>query len=175
MNFPSLNKPTAEQILEKLTPKSLRKCTITQHLNRMTKRERKRLRQIVTERYRFYRSLRQLVGVSRMRRSSTLRARQSSLQLKTEQSGSGRWTLQDATTVIRLGGNRVVIPTIQRFTLGPPDYIDLRIWTVTEEEDGTQIMYPTRKGICIRMEFAEQLMDSIKSLLYRHKRRSNDT
>ncbi len=166
-------KLTATHVMGGLTEKSLRKSTISSYLNQMSKAQQRELRRLTNEQFNFYRQLRQLVGIYRHTGSRTRnqKKRLAALPYSIESSGSSRWKFVDATRGISLGGNRLLIPTIQEARSGTM-YLDLRIWSY-QETDETMTVSPTRKGVCIPLNTITELRNRLTALDVRRKRKGN--
>lgn len=167
----SMHRLTAKELLLKLTSKSLRKETISQYMNQMTEKEKRELRRLTNEHFNYYRQLRQLVGIYRSTRSQK-RQRQrilAKLPYSIDSSGSALWKFVDATRGISLGGNRLLIPTVQSSSTGTL-YLDLRIWSYREDDTSTTV-YPTRKGVTIPLDSITELRNRLTALDVRRKRK----
>jgi hypothetical protein len=140
-------------------------------MNKMTEDGRRELRRIVNERFNFYRQLRQLVGIYRTTRSLTRsgQRKRAALPYSIDSSGSGHWKFVDATRGISLGGQRLLIPMIQRAGTGTL-YLDLRIWSYAEDDE-TMTVKPTRKGVCIPFNTITELRNRLTALDIRAKRK----
>jgi hypothetical protein len=165
----STHRPTAREILNKLSDKSLRKSTISRFMQQLTRKEQRELRRLVKENFDFYRRLRQLVGIYRTTASQkrSQRRKLSKLPYSIDSSGSARWKFADGTRGISLGGPRLLIPTVQR-TKNDVLYLDLRIWYY-REDDETMTVYPSRKGVTIPLDCITELRNRLTALDVRRK------
>jgi len=163
------DKLTVESFMETVraqAPGCLDKKTISRYMNQMNITAQTSMRKLVWEKWRFYSSLRHLVGTFKETEKENRRRikRMDVLPYVIDHSDGTCWKFVDGTRPVLLERGNMIIPTIQRSSKWY--WLDIRQW-FSLDVDGVTKIRPTRKGICISIEHLEELRDLLTALLIR--------
>ena len=165
------DKLTIESFFEKvkaLALSQLEKKIVSRYVNQMTVTDQAQMRKLVWEKWRFYSSLRHLVGTFKETEKENRRRikRMDVLPYVIDHKDGTCWKFVDGTRPVLLERGNMIIPTIQRSSKWY--WLDIRQW-FSVDVDGVTKIRPTRKGICISIEHLEELRNLLTALLIRWK------